>query len=598
MCGIAGSYAYRPGEGVSRSELRRVSEYMRARGPDGDGEWYSALGHVGLVHRRLAVIDLSPGGAQPMANAAGDVVITYNGEIYNYRELRAGLEADGCVLRSASDTEVILQLYERHGTDMLQKLRGMFALAIWDGKRDAMLLARDAFGIKPLYFADDGRSLRFASQVKALLQGHVDTAPEPAGHAGFFLWGSVPAPWTLYRGIRVVPAGHYMWATAQGVAPAQSFCDISRIWAAASESPAQVDAAHGLEELAAAVQDSVRAHMVADVPVGVFLSGGLDSGMICTGASAASEKTVRSLTLEFAEFAGTADDEAPLSAAVARGCGTDHATIQVSRKDFESERTDILAAMDQPSVDGVNTWLVTRAAAAQGVKVALSGLGGDEVFGSYPSFREIPRILRMAAPWSRSPRLGLAVRRLSEPIVRQFTSPKYAGLMEYGGSVGGAYLLRRALYMPWELPQVLDPDMAAEGWRKLQALACLDATVQGIRGTPGNRLAVSALEMNWYMRQQLLVDADWASMAHSVELRVPFLDVPLLRRAAPVLAAHPRLAKTQVAEAVAPRLPRAVLHRRKIGFNTPLRDWVTQRGGRNERGLRGWARAALQSHES
>ncbi|HTH81168.1 MAG TPA: asparagine synthetase B, partial [Ramlibacter sp.] len=211
MCGVAGFFAYGGNAAaVDRDELRAVRDHMSARGPDGVGEWFSADGRVALGHRRLAIIELSERGAQPMASADGQIVISFNGEIYNHRELRQQLERTGRVFHSDSDTEVLLHLYAQHGTAMLSMLRGMFAFVLWDSRQRAMLLARDPLGIKPLYYANDGRTLRAASQVKALLLAKVDMRPEPAGHAGFFLWGSVPAPWTLYRGIHALPAGHFI----------------------------------------------------------------------------------------------------------------------------------------------------------------------------------------------------------------------------------------------------------------------------------------------------------------------------------------------------------------------------------------------------
>ena len=259
----------------------------------------------------------------------------------------------------------------------------------------------------------------------------------------------------------------------------------------------------------------------------------------------------------------------------------------VRKADFMEQREQLLAAMDQPSIDGVNTWFVSQAAASQGIKVALSGLGGDELFASYPSFADLPRIRNLARPFARWPAFGKSLRRVSLPLLSRFTSPKYAGLLEYGGTLGGAYLLRRSLYMPWELDQVLDADLARQGWQDLQCRTQLDATTAGI---PQDRLAVSALEMSWYMRHQLLVDSDWASMAQSLELRVPFLDVPLLRTAAPWLAAHPGLTKPEVAMALAPRLPRALLHKPKTGFSIPVRDWLMgDQADVKEHGLRGWA---------
>ncbi|MBG9389075.1 asparagine synthase (glutamine-hydrolyzing) [Caenimonas aquaedulcis] len=589
MCGVAAAFAYSgSADPVDRAELRAVRDHMAARGPDGTGEWFSADGRVGLGHRRLSIIDLTEGGAQPMRSADGSLTISFNGEIYNYRELRAELLAAGRTFRSDSDTEVLLELYALHGTRMLEKLRGMFAFALWDGRRRAMLLARDAFGIKPLYYADDGRTLRAASQVKALLQADVDRRPEPAGHAGYFLWGSVPAPWTLYRGIRCLQPGHFMWAGENGVQPPQPYCLVADILRDASAHPATGTEEDARDAIAAALRDSVRAHLVSDVPVGIFLSAGLDSSMLASLATAAGASP-RTLTLAFAEYAGSAHDEAPMARDIAGQLGARHTEVSVERQDFQAERERLLAAMDQPSIDGVNTWFVARAAASQGMKVALSGLGGDELLGSYPSFRQTPLLARLAAPFARVPAFGRFVRTLSDPLVRRLTSPKYAGLLEYGGTLGGAYLLRRGLFMPWELPQVMDPDMARDGWRDLQQLARLDGDAAQFHGAGRSRLAVSALEMSWYMRHQLLCDADWAGMAHSLEIRVPFVDVELLRAAAPWIAAHPQVSKRQVAQSAAPGLSRDVLQRPKTGFLVPVREWLGA-PGHAARGLRGWAR--------
>ncbi len=600
MCGIAGIYAFSPAAPpADRAELRTIRDHMAARGPDGLGEWFSSDGRVAFGHRRLAIIDLTDAGAQPMQSADGQLVITFNGEIYNYRELRKELEAQGHIFRTGSDTEVLLHLYQAKGTAMLQDLRGMYAFALWDAAKQALLLARDPFGIKPLYYtptrsgtvASSG-TLRFASQVKALVAGgQIDTAPEPAGHTGYYLWGSVPAPYTLHRGVRNLPAGHFMWVDAGGAAEPQPFCLINDILASAAHNPAQGSKGDALDAIGAAVRDSIAAHHVADVPVGLFLSAGIDSALI-TALSVEHGERPHSLTLAFAEYVGTANDESPLAEQLAAQFGTRHSTVMVRKADFAEQRQRLLAAMDQPSIDGVNAWFVSQAAASQGIKVALSGLGGDELFASYPSFRDLPRMRNLARPFARWPALGKRLRKATLPLLGRFTSPKYAGLLEYGGTLGGAYLLRRALYMPWELGQVIGADLARQGWKDLQTRARLDATAAGI---PQDRLAVSALEMSWYMRHQLLRDTDWASMAQSLEVRVPFLDVPLLRAAAPWLAAHPGLTKSAIAAALAPALPRSVLHKPKTGFSVPVRDWLMpEQAGAQERGLRGWARATSQ----
>ena len=595
MCGIAGIYAFgSSAPPVDRSELLAIRDHMAARGPDGFGEWYSADKRVGLGHRRLAIIDLNERSAQPMTSADGQLVITFNGEIYNYRELKRTLEAKGYVFRTESDTEVLLHLYADKGEAMLQDLRGMFAFGLWDGRKRAMLLARDAFGIKPLYYANSKGTLRFASQVKALLLADVDTSPEPAGHAGFFLWGSVPAPWTLYKGIHNLKAGHFCWASQQGVSAPVQFSAVNKILAEAAGSPATGSRADAMDVLTQSLRQSIAAHQIADVPVGLFLSAGLDSAMITAAATAGGARP-NTLTLCFAEYVGTPNDEAPMAERLAATLGTRHATLMVRREDFQDERAKLMAAMDQPSIDGVNTWFVAKAAASQGIKVALSGLGGDELLASYPSFAELPRITRLTRPFARIPGFGKAVRLFSAPMISRMTSPKYAGLLEYGGTLDGAYLLRRGLYMPWELPEVMSPDLAREGWRQLQASSEHANTSAGITS---ERLAISSLEMSGYMRHQLLRDTDWASMAHSLEIRVPFVDIPLLQTVAPWLAAHPDITKPEIAAALAPQLPEALLKKPKTGFSVPVREWLgvaEDKTERPQRGLRGWAQAIYKN---
>jgi asparagine synthase (glutamine-hydrolysing) len=588
MCGIAGSYAHDARHaGVDRARLRAMRDHMAARGPDASSEWFSADGRVGFAHRRLAIIDLSEGGAQPMHSADGRYTITFNGEIYNYRELRQQLEAGGRQFRSDSDTEVLLQLYAEHGAAMLPRLRGMFAFAIWDHTRQQLFLARDAFGIKPLYYAEVDGAFHFASQVRALLGSGVAQTPSAAGHAGFFLWGSVPEPFTMYRGIRALPAGHMLVVDARGVQTLTSWCRVADVIRDAAHAPAQGTRTDALAAIAAAIAASVHAHQIADVPVGVFLSAGIDSCLIASHAATHGAHSY-TLTLGFREFAGTLNDEVPLAEEVARGLGAWHSTLMTSREDFEGERDKLFAAMDQPSIDGVNTWFIARAAAQMELKVALSGLGGDELFASYPSFHQVPKIARYGRVFRPVSALGPMLRRVSAPFLRRFTSPKYASLLEFSQSLGSAYLLRRSLFAPWELPACMDPELAATGLDELQTLAQLDGTTRGIGS---DRLAISALEMSWYMRNQLLRDSDWAGMAHSLEIRVPFVDLDLLRATAPWFAAYPDLRKAELAAVAAPDLPQSVLARPKTGFSVPVRDWIRPAGHTSqERGLRGWAK--------
>lgn len=335
---------------------------MAVRGPDGAATWIAKDGLLGLAHRRLAIIDLTDAAAQPMRDPATGNVVVFNGEIYNYRELKRELQAAGYRFRSDSDTEVLLHLYARHGESMVERLRGMFAFAIWDARAQKLLLARDPLGIKPLYYADDGKTLRFASQVKALVAGGVDGAPSAAGMAGFFLWGHVPEPWTWADAVRAVPSG-CMLSVERGkpvAAPRRYFDLREEILAAEHSAPPSRDV---IDEVLAAVEDSVRQHLVADVAVGAFLSSGRDSTLIATLAARHSGEPLRTLTLGFDEYRGTPNDEGPVAERVAELLGTAHTTRIVRREDFEAARQEILDAMDQPSIDGVNTWFVARAAA-------------------------------------------------------------------------------------------------------------------------------------------------------------------------------------------------------------------------------------------
>ncbi|MEK7706479.1 MAG: asparagine synthase C-terminal domain-containing protein, partial [Verrucomicrobiota bacterium] len=364
-----------------------------------------------------------------------------------------------------------------------------------------------------------------------------------------------------------------------------------------------------------ALQDTIRHHLIADVPVGVFLSSGLDS---TTLAALAAEQggRLRTVTLGFEEFRGTANDEVPFAEAVARQYGAQHQTIWVARRDFQTHVNRLFDAMDQPSTDGVNTYFVSFAAARASLKVALSGLGGDELFGGYPSFREIPRLVKALRPLPFARSLGRALRVISTPVLNRFTSPKYAGLLEYGSSYADAYLLRRGLFMPWELPELLEPDLVREGWEELNTLALLNLTagllsqrsaIRDRRSVPNSdfcplnsgRVRVSALEMCWYMRNQLLRDSDWAGMAHSLEIRVPLVDVAVLHAVAPLLASETPPTKRDMALTPRSPLPAALLARPKTGFSVPVRDWLLRdsqtfslnaQPRANSRGLRGWAR--------
>jgi asparagine synthase (glutamine-hydrolysing) len=541
-----------------------------------------------LGHRRLAIIDLSPAGTQPMH--FGPLTIIFNGEIYNYRELRCELEKRGRTFASHSDTEVLLQLFEEKQERMLGDLRGMFALMIWDEARRRLFLARDPYGIKPLYYADDGTTLRAASQVRALVEsGRVDRRFDPAGAAGFFLRGTVPEPFTMYRAVRALPAGSYCYVDANGPGAPQQYFSIATTLREAVHS----DETFSNEERQGAVHDavleSVRYHMVSDVPVGAFLSAGIDSTAVVALARESGASDLQTMTLRFSEYQGRVNDEAPLAAEVARAYGVRHAIQELTLDEFKNELPKIFDVMDQPSVDGLNSYFISKAAHDLGLKVAMSGTGGDELFGGYTSFRDIPRWMPITSVLARVPHLGDAVHRVNAALAKRsrHVSPKMGEIVRYGASWAGAYLVKRGRFLSSELPSLLGEEIAREGLERLDPLGLIE---RAVTPDPGNGFArVAALESSLYLRNQLLRDMDWASMAHSLEVRVPLVDAHLLRKLAPALVTRRERGKQLLACAPRPPLPPAIRNRRKTGFTLPIKEWL-QTEGEVEVGKRSWAK--------
>ncbi len=565
MCGINGILRLADSApAIDREELLRSRDSMISRGPDGAGAWISDDGRVALASRRLAILDLSAAGAQPMASADGRFHAVMNGEIYNFAGLRRELEADGVRFRSHSDTEVVLALYAREPADpaaLLPRLRGMYALAIWDDREKSLLLARDPLGIKPLYLATETGAdacLRFASQVKALeAGGAISREIDPAGVAGFLLWGSVPEPLTIRKAVRALPPGHHLIVREGRIGEP-----------VASGLPAM--AAMAMEP-AAAIEDSVRAHLVSDVPVAVFLSAGLDSALIAALACRNLPEPPATFTLRFDALLGTPQDEGPLAAEVARALGTRHVERSLRAGDLAALWPGAVAAMDQPSIDGFNTYVVSRAAHEAGLKVVLSGLGGDEIFGSYPSFADVPRLARSARRGRQVPGLGA----LWPPAARLLAAdrPKLAGLLRYGQTLPGAYFLRRGLFLPEELPALIGRDAAQEGLRRYDPVADAARALATDDGVRDDWTSVHALETALYMRNQLLRDSDWASMAWSVELRVPLVDAWLSARLAARGFEPARSAgKAALVRQAAPELPEALWRRPKTGFYIPVAE--------------------------
>jgi asparagine synthase (glutamine-hydrolysing) len=596
VCGIAGIYHYRRAEKVCLTELVTIRDAMFARGPDDHGLWISENNQVGFGHRRLAIIDPGPSGHQPMLK--GDLVITFNGEIYNYKQLKSELISQGYHFKTNSDTEVLLALYQQLGSEMLTKLSGMFVLAIWDQKKETLFLARDPYGIKPLYFAKDNGSVRFASSVKALLTSSaISTETSPAAEVAFLMLGYIPEPRTIFENIQSLESGHSLLFDKTGLVAQKCYASIAAQWqrAYACANDYQTEDLFGIST---DFRDSVNRHLVSDVPVGVFLSAGIDSGAIA-GLAAESVSGLSSTTLRFSEFSNSEQDESTLATEVASYYGLNHTSRIVDSQEFVQDLPAFFNAMDQPTVDGLNTWFISKSAAELGIKVMLSGVGGDELLGSYPAFERIPNLMNIFGSIPGFPQMGDHLAKLRKLLPDYFIPPKYWGMLGHSNDLERCYYLNRGIFLPWELPQLMEADRLEAGLNSLQLFQHIKQQVDEIEIADNKDQSskyhglISTLESSLYMRNQLLRDSDWASMAHSIEVRTPLVDFELIKSIAPKLVNLPnKRSKFCLANAPAKSLPDKIQSRKKTGFTTPIAGWIE-----NSEMLSQWKRKPLLGHD-
>ncbi len=567
MCGIAGEFSYGANAPtVDAAALVRVRDAMRLRGPDGAGLWFSADQRIGLAHRRLSIIDLAARSDQPLHRSDGGAVIVFNGEIYNYKALRAELIAAGAMLKTEGDTEVVMEILCRDGIKGLRRLRGMFSLGFYDRAQRTLILARDPYGIKPLYYADRGGQIAFASSVKALqAHGKISAERDAAAEVGFLLYGSVPEPLTYLSAVRSVPPGSALVIQAGHAPQLHGLQNLREVF-----TQPQHDAT--AQALHAALLDSVKHHLEADVPVGAFLSAGVDSGALLGLMRDAGANDVQTLTVRFKEFAGLPADEGVLAAEVAAHYQARHSECWVTQADFAADIPAFLSAMDQPTIDGMNTWMVSKATSALGLKVALSGIGGDELLGGYSSFSDIPRWQKRFGGVAKLPGITAVARALTPLANALGLHPKAAGMLEFAGTLEGLYLLRRGLFLPSELGQFIAKDRLQYGAARLAE--CTAQAWQIPAGISDSFAQVGYLEATRYLRNQLLRDTDWASMAHSLEVRTPLVDRVLLESVMPARACVQAIGgKRLLGGAPIRPLPAHIINRAKTGFTTPVPSW-------------------------
>ena len=588
MCGFIAAFTA-AGRAPPSSAIRVGLNQMARRGPDAEGLWQDE--GVLLGHRRLAILDLDPRSSQPLHSGCGRYIAVFNGEIYNFAALKQSLSARGVVFRTTSDTEVLLEMFKAEGEAMLSKLHGMFAFVIWDRDARRAFAARDPYGIKPLYLAHVTDGVMLASQVKALIAtGLVSRRPDLKGQAGFWMLGSIPEPYTWYADVKAVPSGGCMWIEAGRASPAKQWLDIGDAWRRAARQPPGADPKEVVDQARSALLDSVRRHLVSDVPVGVFLSGGIDSGALVALMVECGASRVQSVTLNFDDFSGRHADEGPVAAQVAAHYGVRHHMRRITRQEFQADAPRILQAMDQPSIDGVNTWYASKAAAELGLKVVVSGVGGDELFLGYESFKSLPRLQRQWSGASTIPG-ALTVGRMLGAIQAQRTgNSRWRHAAIWARSMAGVWWLRRSIATAEDLPHLMGAERASDALAQFHAESWVEEMTGPLANEP--TMALAQIESMGYLRNQLLRDSDWASMDHSVELRTPLVDAHLLDRLTPYLASFAEFpGKELLAQAPKRPLPFAVTHRKKTGFDIPVQKWLGSRGKQATQGpaLSGWA---------
>jgi asparagine synthase (glutamine-hydrolysing) len=595
MCGIVGFWDPRNGyDAAALSDTaRRMAEVLQHRGPDGDGVWADPAAGIALAHRRLAIIDLSPGGAQPMTSASGRYVITYNGEIYNYAALRSELVERGCRFQTQSDTEVMLAAFETWGiAPALARLIGMFAIALWDRRERKLILIRDRLGVKPLYWGRAGGVLFFGSQTKAFRphpswRGEID----PEAISACLAFNYIPAPRSVWRGIEALRPGHFVTVDTAGRSEEVCYWDVRAIAASGPDRNLAADAPAAEDQLDSLLSDAVRWRLVADVPVGAFLSGGIDSSIVVAQMQRHSTRPVRTYTVGFKE---AAYDESAHAGEVARHLGTDHTELMVTPQQARDVIPLLPEYYDEPFADcsAIPTFLVSQLARGA-VTVSLSGDGGDEAFAGYTRYRVVDRIGRYVEPAPRVVRcaLGHAITMLSpdgwDRLVRLLPlsmRPRRAGdrAHKFGhmltAPVSDDFLNDRLLRL-WEAPPVAVPNAPRP-----------ELTSLGAGRNLGDVVARMQLgDMLDYLPDDILVKLDRASMAVSLEGREPLLDHRVIEfawRLPTSLKVRAGKGKWLLRRVLHRYVPPALVERPKMGFGVPIDSWL--RGP-----LRDWAEDLL-----
>ena len=566
MCGFIASF----GVDVNQNDFKNALKHLSRRGPDSEGIWVE--NKVFLGSRRLAIFDLNNRSDQPMHSSCSRYIIIFNGSIYNYKVLRKYLIDNNIRLKTHSDTEVILELFALEGPKMLSKLEGMFAFVIWDCKEKKAFAAGDPCGIKPMYIGTNLDRIILSSQVKALLSTKlINNDKDINSQFSFWNLGYVMEPRTWFKNIKALKSGYYIYIKDGKIISEIQWYDLNKNWIIADSKEKKITKREFSKIIKDSIIASVKKHLIADVPIGIFLSSGIDSTIIASIASSNSNKKITAITVSFESFDGSEYDETIKAKKIAQKFGMEHHVFRVTQKDFQNDLPDILEAMDQPSIDGVNVWYASKAAAKLKLKVVFSGVGGDELFFGYNHFNTIPIVFNLFKYLKKIPTLIFFIKIFLKLISNLKKDKRWRTISKFSNSIFNLWLLKRTILTPIDIidNKILSNKIDTEFFyhNNFDTL-----TLSKIKN---HKIQLAKIESTFYMRNQLLRDSDWASMYHGVELRTPLVDTTLLENLTNVMSSYSLYKDKQpLKSAFKTILPKDIDYKKKIGFQTPTKDWI------------------------
>ena len=572
MCGISGIYNFLNKDINSRKIIDKIIKIQHRRGPDGNGVWQSKCNKITFGHNRLSIIDLSEKANQPFISNDKNLIITFNGEIYNYKQLRNELEKNNVIFKSNSDTEVIVESYKLWGLEFLNKLRGMFSFAIWDDLNKKLIIARDPFGIKPIYYTNNNNTLYFTSQIKSILSiENLKFDLSDAGVVSYYLWGNIQEPFTLYKNIKSLQKGSCLIIDEKGKESIINYADIKNS-ILNSEKIKFNDENEKLTYLKEIIQETVNYHQVSDVSRTLLLSSGIDSNLILGSINENNKKNCSALTLDF-KYSGN-EDETILAKESASMNNISHKISEISKDEFFILIDDFYKDMDSPTNDGFNNYLISYLAKKNNSKIIISGVGGDELFFGYPSFNIIPKITKNLKYLPKFNFLNSFFKNIVYSFLKKKKlKTKYSGIVEYGRDINSAFLLVRSLFLPYEIKEIINEKTFNRGYEELNIMNSLSKDIQEIKDT---RLAIMYLEIKYYLCSKLLRDSDWVSMSHSIELRTPFVDWVFFNKLIPIIKPDKNFNKLTVLNSMQNKLPKKLSNRKKTGFVIPHNDFLNK----------------------